>query len=166
MSTSTESASLLSLAEGILEKTKELTTRLEADGLTAPTFSPLSSWPPATPDYRELQGSLRTMLGDLQRLVDGPALFYRHFVMRNSERAAFQIALDFDLFAQVPAEGDISLEDLARRAGLDIDRTRRVVRLLITYRFFEERVPGFVSHNSFSLALNQDEEMRAFVHFS
>lgn len=85
--------------------------------------------------------------------------------MLGYDLAAFQIALDFDFFALVPAEGEISLEELVNKAGLDRDRTSRVVRLLITHRFFQEHKPGFISHNSFFIAL-QDEELRALVHYS
>ncbi|RYP57290.1 hypothetical protein DL769_009576 [Monosporascus sp. CRB-8-3] len=162
----TENVSILGLAENILEKTKEITKYLQANDLAAPTFSTKSSSPPGGADYRELQGSLRTLLEDLQRLVDGPTLFYRHFLMRGYEIAAFQIALDFDFFTLVPAEGEILIEELARKAGLDNDRTGRVVRLLITHRFFQERRPGYFSHNSFSLALQQDDEIRSMVHYS
>jgi len=44
----------------------------------------------------------------------------------------FQLALDFEFFSLVPTEGDISLEDLASKAGLDQDRTNHDIRMLIT----------------------------------
>ena len=44
--------------------------------------------------------------------------------------------------------------------------TARVMRLLITQRFFAEPKPGFFSHNSFSVALQRDEDMRAMVQLS
>lgn len=165
MSANTEGASILALAETILEQTKGVTKHLQANDLAAPTFSPKTKSPSNTPHYLALQSSLRTSLEDLQRLVDGPTKIYRSFFMLGYDLAAFQIALDFDFFALVPAEGDISLKELANRAGLDRDRTSRVVRLLVTHRFFEEHKHGFISHNSFSIAL-QDEELRALVHYS
>lgn len=166
MSDTAENVSILALAEGILSKTKEITAYLQSNNLPASTFSPSSASPTNKADYRELQGSLRTLLEDLQRLVDGPALFYRHFLMQGYEIAAFQIALDFDFFTLIPAEGEISVEELAKKAGLDTDRTGRVVRLLITHRFFQERRKGYFSHNSFSYALQQDDEVRSMVHYS
>ncbi|VBB79779.1 Putative O-methyltransferase [Podospora comata] len=166
MSDTAENVSILALAEGILSKTKEITAYLQSNNLPASTFSPSSASPPNKADYRELQGSLRTLLEDLQRLVDGPALFYRHFLMRGYEIAAFQIALDFDFFTLIPAEGEISVEELAKKAGLDTDKTGRVVRLLITHRFFQERKKGYFSHNLFSFALQQDDEVRSMVHYS
>lgn len=165
MSLRTDNPSILGLAEDILEKAKNITKYLQANDLAAPTFSSGASSPPSNAEFRQLQGGLRDCLEDLQRLVDGPTLFYRHFLMRGYELAAFQVALDFDFFTAVPAKGEISLDELARNVGLDQDRTSRLIRLLITHRFFQEHKPGYVSHNSFSAAL-LDEEVRAMVHYS
>ena len=166
MSSDTENASILRLAESILENTKEITSYLQSSNIALPTFSPSSEELPSTPDFQKLQSSLRTQLEDLQLLVDGPPRFYRHFLMQGYEIAAVQIALDFGFFTLVPGEGSISVEDLAHNAGLDPDRTGRVMRLLITHRFFQESRPGFFSHNSFSIALQGDDEMRSMVHYS
>ncbi|KAI1407921.1 S-adenosyl-L-methionine-dependent methyltransferase [Hypoxylon sp. FL1857] len=165
MSNTMETPSILGLAESILNKAKEISNYIEIKNATPPSFSANSSFPPDTAEYRELQGGLRTSLEDLQRLVDGPARFYRHWLMHGYEMAAFQVALDFDFFTLVPEDGEISLEELADKAGLDRDRTSRILRFLITYRFFQEARRGFISHNSFSFAL-RDDELRAMVHYS
>ena len=166
MSSDTDELSIIRLAEGILQNTREVTRYLQVSGVALPTFSPTAEKLPTTADFQKLQARLRTQLEDLKLLVDGPPTFYRHFLMRGYEIAAFQIALDFEFFTLVPAEGDIGLEDLARKAGLDQDRTGRVLRLLITHHFFQESRPGFFSHNSFSIALQKDDEMRPMVHYS
>lgn len=166
MPSDTQETSILLLAESILENTKKVTKYLQASCVALPTFSPTAEELPNTPDFQKLQACLRTQLEDLQLLIDGPPTFYRHFLMRGYEIAAFQIALDFGLFTLVPAEDDIELEDLAGKAGLDQDRTGRIMRLLITHHFFQESRPGFFSHNSFSIALQKDEEMRSMVHYS
>ncbi|KAH8653814.1 S-adenosyl-L-methionine-dependent methyltransferase [Xylariales sp. PMI_506] len=160
-----EQISILGLAEQILQKSQEITKYLQANNVAAPTFSPTTADVPQTTEYRELQDSLKTCLEDLQRLTEGPQRFYRHFLMRGYELGAFQIALDFDFFTLVPASGDIALQELSSQSGLDLDRTGRVMRLLITHRFFEERKPGFFSHNSFSIAL-LDSEIKSVVHYS
>ena len=166
MSSDTQETSILRLAESILEDTKKVTKYLQVSNVALPTFSPTAEELPKTSDFQKLQARLRTHLEDLQLLIDGPPTFYRHFLMRGYEIAAFQIALDFGFFALVPAEGDIGLEDLAGKAGLDQDRTGRIIRLLITHNFFQERRPGFFSHNSFSIALQKDDEIRSMVHYS
>lgn len=166
MSSGSENTSILRLAESILENTQEVTKYLQVSGIALPDFSPSAEELPTTPDFQKLQARLRTQLEDLQLLIDGPRTFFRHFLMRGYEIAAFQIALDFGFFTLVPSEGDIQLEDLASKAGLDQDRTGRVIRLLITQRFFEESRPGFFSHSSFSIALQKDDEIRSMVHYS
>ena len=166
MSSASENASIVRLAENILENTKEITKYLQSSNVALPTFSPTAEELPSTPDFQKLQTRLRTHLEDLQLLVDGPPRFFRHFLVRGYEIAAFQIALDFGFFTLVPVEGDIFVEDLANKAGLDQDRTGRIMRLLITHRFFQESKPEFFSHNSFSIALQRDDEMRSMVHYS
>ena len=166
MSSGNKDISMIGLAEDILANTREVTRYLQESSISLPTFSPTAEELPTTPAFQKLQARLRAQLEDLQLLVDGPPTFYRHFLMRGYEIGAFQIALDFGFFTLVPSEGDIKLEDLAKQAGLDQDRTGRVMRLLITHRFFEESRRGFFSHNSFSIALNKDDEIRSMVHYS
>jgi len=166
MSSDNENASILQLAESILENTKEVTKYLQLSQVPLPTFQPTAEALPTTPDFQKLQARLRTQLEDLQLLIDGPPRFYRQFLMRGYEIGAFQVALDFGFFTLVPGEGEISVEDLANKAGLDQDRAGRIMRLLITHRFFQESRPGFFSHNSFSIALQRDDEIRSMVHYS
>lgn len=73
--------------------------------------------------------------------------------MRGYELTGFQIALDFEFFTYVPADGEISVEEITKKAGLDKYRKGRVVRLLTKQRFFQGCTPGFFSHKSFYLAL-------------
>ncbi|KAI1348227.1 S-adenosyl-L-methionine-dependent methyltransferase [Xylaria sp. FL0043] len=158
--------SLVILAENILEQTKAMSKCFQANNLTMPTFSPRSSQYPTTDDFLQLQSSLRTSLEDLQRLVEGPRKYLRSLTTMGYDIAALQIALDFDFFTLVPPDGDISLVALAEKGGLDLDRTSRVVRLLITHRLFEEKRPGYISHTASSLTLCKDEEMRSTIHYS
>lgn len=161
-----QNLSILALAEDILEQTKGITKYLQANNLTAPTFALNSPDPPETPEYRELHNSLKTSLEDLQRLVDGPRRWLRAFCCTGYDLGALQVALDFQFFTLIPAEGDISLEELAQKVGLDLDRVSRIIHQLMTYRFFHEHSPGFVSHSSTSLVMLQDEELRSVVHYS
>lgn len=166
MGSSSHSVSLVQLAEGILADTKDLINSLSSSGIAPPTFSPTSTVLPTEPEFQQLQTRLKTQLEDLQLLVQGPSKFYRYYLVTGYELAAFQIALDFEFFTLVPTEGDISLEDLAHKAGLDQDRTNRVIRMLITQRIFRETKAGFFAHNAFSIALQRDDEMRSMVHYS
>ncbi|KAI0402315.1 S-adenosyl-L-methionine-dependent methyltransferase [Xylaria palmicola] len=156
----------LELAEDILQQTKHIVKYLEEHHLGQPTFSADSPLVPDTSEYQALHNSIKTSLEDLQRLVDGPNKFLRTFCCTGYDLGALQIALDFGFFTHVPATGAIRYEDLARLAGLDVDRVSRVARQLLTYRIFAEDTSGHLSHNSTSIALRNDEEMRSVVHYS
>ncbi|CRG92722.1 Demethylsterigmatocystin 6-O-methyltransferase [Talaromyces islandicus] len=158
--------SILSLAQNILELTQDLTKYLQANNLVAPTFSLDSQDPPDTPEYRAIHATLRTSLEDLSRLIDGPRKWLRAFCCTGYDLGALNVALDFEFFQLVPAHGEITLDELATKAGLDVDRTGRIVRQLMTYRFFEELRPRVISHSSTSLLVQQDEELRSVVHYS
>ncbi|KAK8064662.1 Sterigmatocystin 8-O-methyltransferase [Apiospora phragmitis] len=97
--------------------------------------------------------------------------------MRGYELAAFQVAHDSGFFMLIPVEGKTSLEELAKQASKD--RTERIIRILITYHFFAERRPGFVSTAPYPLlpsmkrcslavdgALRFDEMVKAAVETS
>lgn len=158
--------SILGLAQGILELSQDMTKYFQANNLVAPIFALDSQDPPDTPEYRRLHAALKTSLEDLQRLIDGPKKWLRVFCATGYDLGALQVALDFEFFQLVPARGEITLDNLAAQAGLDVDRTARVVRQLRTYRIFEELKPTVISHSSTSLAMQQDEELRAVVHYS
>ena len=157
---------LLTLADKIVRQTQSITEYLQANHYAAPTFAAGSSEPPETPEYQALHSSLKTSLEDLQRLVDGPRKHLRTFCCLGYDLAAYQVALEFDFFNLVPADGEILLEDLAQKAGLDVDRVSRVMRMLITHRFFQENRPGVISHTSSSYILCKDEELRCAVHYT
>ncbi|KAL9633239.1 MAG: hypothetical protein Q9204_003480 [Flavoplaca sp. TL-2023a] len=160
------SSSILALAQNILDNTQDITVYLQANNLTAPTFALDSQDPPDTPEYRRLHATLKTSLEDLSRLIDGPRKWLRAFCCTGYDLGALQVALDFEFFLLIPAHGELTIEDLAKKSGLDVDRTGRIVRQLMTYRFFEELRPRVISHSSTSLLMQQDEELRSVVHYS
>ncbi|KAL8879219.1 MAG: hypothetical protein Q9198_003128 [Flavoplaca austrocitrina] len=160
------SSSILALAQNILNNTQDMTVYLQANNFTAPTFALDSQDPPDTPEYRQLHATLKTSLEDLSRLIDGPRKWLRAFCCTGYDLGALQVALDFEFFQLVPANGELTVEDLAKKSGLDVDRTGRIVRQLMTSRFFEELRPRVISHSSTSLLMQQDEELRSIVHYS
>ncbi|CAL8577343.1 hypothetical protein XPA_003174 [Xanthoria parietina] len=160
------SSSILALAQNILDNTQDMTVYLQANNLTAPTFALDSQDPPDTPEYRRLHATLKTSLEDLSRLIDGPRKWLRAFCCTGYDLGALQVALDFEFFQLIPAHGELTVDDLAKKSGLDVDRTGRIVRQLMTYRLFEELRPKVISHSSTSLLMQQDEELRSVVHYS
>ncbi|KAF5496807.1 O-methyltransferase sol2 [Colletotrichum siamense] len=157
---------LLALAEDIVQQTQRIVKYLNSNNLEQPTFASDDATRPETLDYAKLQGELKRSLEDLQYLVEGPKRHFRNLACQGYELAAISVALDFDFFSIVPAEGKISLEELADRAGVDLDRTTRIVRLLATESIFREPTPGYVAHNPSSYLLHKDEEIRATLHYT
>lgn len=160
----TPSTSILGLGKNILQVTQDMTKYLQANKLVAPTFALDSRDPPEIAEYRGLHAELKTSLEDLQRLIDGPRRWLRYFCCSCYDLGALSIACDFNFFQLVPAQAEITLEELAKKAGLDQDRTARIIRQLMTYRMFEELRPKAFSHSSTSLTMHQDPELHAVVH--
>ncbi|CEJ86575.1 Putative O-methyltransferase [[Torrubiella] hemipterigena] len=157
---------LLALANDIRDKTRAITDYLEANSLTEPTFSTESVARPETLDYARLQGDLQRAVEDLQYLVEGPKRHLRALCCQGYELAAIQVALEFNFFELVPSSGQISFQELSKLAGVDLDRTSRIVRLLLTESVFKEPTPGHVSHNQTSYLLHTDQEIRSTVHYT
>lgn len=156
---------ILSLARDILRRTEEITKYLESNDLPTPTFALESSGPPDTKEYQALYDGLKTSLEEILLLVDGPKRFWRQVCCLSYDLGGLQIALDFEFFTLVPANGSISIKDLAKKAGIHEDRAGRVLRQLITYGVFVERQAGVISHSPSSLIM-QDDEFRSMVHYS
>jgi hypothetical protein len=134
--------SLLSLAESILATTQSIVKHLKKTHQEQPNFLPSSPSAPVTTEYEALRSHLNTQALDLLRLVNGPKAEYRTLGTRHYDLAAHQIAFEFDYYGLVPLPGDgdgkIELQDLARKAKMDVDRTLRTMRFLCTQRIFRE----------------------------
>ena len=159
-------ANLLALADDVVKHTQAVAEYLRANNQPQPTFATDSIARPDTAEYVQLRSSLRQSLENLQYLVEGPKSHFRSLVCQGYELAAIQVALDFNFFTIVPTEGQISLEELSKKAGVDLDRTSRIVRLLATEFIFREPTPGYVAHNPSSYLLHVDEDVRATLHYT
>jgi hypothetical protein len=157
---------LLGLAQKITQRTQAITDYLVANKYAQPTFAPDCINRPETIEYAKLHGDLKRTLEDLQYLVEGPKRHFRALCCQGYELAAIQVALDFNFFSIVPAQGQISLEDLAKEAGVDLDRTSRIVRLLITEFLLREPTHGYIAHSPSSYLLHSDEEIRSTLHYT
>ncbi|CAI7591018.1 unnamed protein product [Penicillium glandicola] len=157
---------LLSLAEDITQKTKDITEYLQANGYPQPTLPADYVGYPETVEYIGLYGKLKSSLDDLLYLVQGPKRHLWDLCYQVYESAAIQVALEFNFFEIVPLESQISIEALAEQAGVDIDRTRRIVRLLVTKFIFQEPTPGYIEHNASSYLLHVDGEIRSTLQYT
>jgi hypothetical protein len=166
VSKATDKSDLLSLADDVVRQTQAIAEYLRANNYAQPTLAPESVDRPETLDYAKLHSGLKQSLEDLQYLVEGPKRHFRALCCQGYELAAIQVALDFNFFTIVPPEGQISFEELATQAGINLDRTRRIIRLLATEFLFREPTPGYVAHNTSSYLLHKDEEIRSTVHYT
>ena len=153
-----DSPSISSLASQISDLSARITSYLSASSEPNPTFGPGSVAVPKTAEYESLRATLNDAALDLVRLVNGPENTLRSLFFSHYDLAALQVALGRGFFNHVPLPGvsqgldtngtvngkgnpSASIEEIAERAGMDPDRTARVMRLLATHRIFQQ-VPG------------------------
>lgn len=160
------STDILALALDIVDKAASIKTLIATEGLPAPDFSPDSTDLPDTPEHAALRSRLVAAIDDLRLLVVGPRRSMRALIGFSNDLAALQVAFEFGFFTIVPetAEG-ITLEDVAQKAGIDVGRTRQVLRLLCTHRIFKEVSEGRFVHTASSAAFRRDENLRCAGHF-
>lgn len=172
--TSTNDTSILSLANQIYRLSLQTSSYLSSSGKPEPSFGSLSTSVPETPEYETLRASLNDAALDLLRLINGPKNTLRSIFFTHYDLAALQVALDFQFFQHVPllldekvetgqAVSGASVAEIAEKAGIDEDRTARVLRLLSTQRIFEEveGQEGRFRHTANSALFARDEEWNA-----
>lgn len=59
----------------------------------------------------------------------------------------------------------MSLEEIASAAGMDADRTRRIMKLLASQRCFFEPHEGMFEHTALSAFIAQENDIRAAMAF-
>jgi hypothetical protein len=128
----------LQLATSILSSTTSLVDHLSSLTHSLPSFSPSSSLPPTTKEYDALRVAINNSALDLLRLVNGPAISFRTQFCTHYDLAAYQIALEFDFFTHVPLDGPLSTIDLAKKAGIEVDKVSRTMKFMATQRVFKE----------------------------
>jgi hypothetical protein len=161
--------SIGALAQRVASLSSQICSYLTLHSFSEPNFAADGGSVPETPDYEALRAPLNDAALDLLRLVNGPKHTLRKLVFSHYDLAALQIALDRRLFDHVPlpstaAPADsvykASVAEIAQKAGMDEDRTGRVMKMLATHRIFEE-VEGereSFTHTANSAFLARDDE--------
>ena len=157
-------SSLLRLAEEIHGKTYKIVKHLREHSQDEPTFAPDS--PVLTSDietahYESLKNAVNEAANDLLLLINGPKAFLRTFLCTHYELAAYQTAIEYRFFENVPTSGSIHVSKLAETVGMDVDRTGRFLRMLTTHRVFEEVEEDRFAHTAASVALAKDQEVNS-----
>lgn len=143
------------LAKQVSDLSSQITSYLQSTSQPEPNFSPSSYTVPDSLEYEALRAPLNDAALDLLRLINGPKSSLRSYFLSHYDIAALQIALDRGFFKHVPlpatkteqnglqngngiAKEGISVKEIAEKAGMDADRTARILRLLATHRIFEQ----------------------------
>ncbi|KAF2728854.1 putative O-methyltransferase [Polyplosphaeria fusca] len=170
-----EDISILALARCISSLSSQICSYLTSNSFSEPKFTPNTGSVPETPEYEALRAPLNDAALDLLRLVNGPKNTLQKLFFTQFDLAAFQIALDRRFFDYVPLSsgtfgngaGKASVVEIAQKAGMDVDRTGRVLKMLATHRIFAE-VEGeceSFTHTASSALLAQDTDLYAAAHW-
>ncbi|KAH8727769.1 O-methyltransferase-domain-containing protein [Phaeosphaeriaceae sp. PMI808] len=149
-----QDVSIATLAQRISALSSQITSYYSANSLPSPNFTPNAPATPETPEYEALRGPLNDAALDLLRLVNGPKNTLQQLFFSQYDIAAMQVALDKRFFESVPLPSEASkdadslqssdkspkasVEDIAKKANMDVNRTSRVLKMLATHRIFAE----------------------------
>ncbi|KAF1948504.1 O-methyltransferas-like protein [Byssothecium circinans] len=156
-----QQSELLKLAQQVNQLTSSLVSHLSEINAPEPNFSATSPEIPYTDTYKDIRGKLNDAAQDLLLLVNGPRIEACRFACSHNDLGAFQFAFEFDLIHKIPQEGTISLSELASQTGVDEDRLGRILRLLISRRYFAEPEPNHFTQSSLTIVYAQDENIKA-----
>ncbi|GIK07514.1 hypothetical protein Aspvir_003180 [Aspergillus viridinutans] len=98
---------------------------------------------------------------ELISLTASPRSVVRTLQLTHYDLVAYQVALEFDLFTAIPADGELSLAQVAEKAGIDEDRVARVLRLLALHGMFQETQEDTFAHTPLSRFIAENESVRA-----
>lgn len=181
-STTAEVPSIASLSKQISDLSGQILSFLSSSSQPEPNFSDSTPVVPKTAEYEALRAPLNDAALDLLRLINGPKFSLRSFWCSQYDLGALQVALDRGFFDHVPlsapATNDESLvsrneivnagasvKQIAEKAGMDEDRTARILRLLASLRIFQQ-VPGEserFQHTAASASIARDKDFHALV---
>ncbi|KAF2259438.1 S-adenosyl-L-methionine-dependent methyltransferase [Lojkania enalia] len=154
---------LLRLSQTVLQATSAIVRHLQETNQEEPSFHQNS---PVIQNDDTIEAT-RILLNDaahsLLRLVNGPVNEFRSFFMTQYDLAAYQVALEFELFRNVPLNGKINLSELAQKAGIDKDRCGRVVKHLATQHVFNEIQSDIFEHSATSALIARDPSIEALL---
>jgi hypothetical protein len=156
---SSQPSRIAALANSISKNTAKIDEYYQANKLPSPSFDPLGTQPDIQlPE--EIQRSKTAVLdatAELHDLITGP----RGLVSNSGYIPLIKFAMSrfihrFNLVRKVPADGEISYDDLATSVGINASTLRQLLRAAMTFHLFQEKRPGYVSHSSVTQLLLDD----------
>lgn len=156
---------ILDKARETLRKAEALVKYLETNNLEEPNFTASSPPHPPAEEYIGIADQLTDAANDLILLARGPIEWMRVRLSVHQDLAAWQVALHFKYFDVVPLDKTISLQDIAKGAGMDVDRTRRLLKMLATQGCFKEVEDDVYEHTALSAFIRREKEMATCIEF-
>ncbi|KAI0483731.1 putative O-methyltransferase [Xylaria cf. heliscus] len=156
---------VLEKAREALRQAEKLVEYLEKNGYEEPNFTSTSPPHPENHEYDIIRTDLTQAAQDLTLLANGPLQWIRIFCCCHHDLSAWQVALRFKYFTLVPLDRPISTKDLAAKAGMDEDRTRRIMKFLTTQRCFQELNDDTFEHTSLSAYIARNKDIEACFAF-
>lgn len=160
---------LSELAEEISRNTSIIVEHLKSAGLPQPSFDADGPSHPIPETYEALSTARHALIEAskaLHTLAVGPSETTRLFYFKDIYFVGtMQVLCHFNVPQQVPLYGEISMEELSAKTGLDKGLLARFLRLATANYYFTEPRRGFVAHTAWSKTLATDPKMRACVWF-
>jgi hypothetical protein len=151
----------LFLAEKIHSLTQSIIKHWDATSQTEPTFDVDAPEIANSATYETLTDDLNEAAHDLLLLVNGPKAFIRNLQLSHFELVAYQVALDFNFFDNVPLQGSIHVSELAGLVKVEADIVARVMRVLVLQKVFKEISQDLFGHTASSGLLAKNPSLQA-----
>ena len=158
--------SLTDLAAQIQDNTATIQAFLSENSIPAPSFDAnafpffpgtgpagLDPFPAPPAAVLEARANLRQACETLFQLTTSPAELVVPYVCSYHSTACAQYMYHFKVPEAVPVDGSITYRELAAKTGTPEPQLKRLMRQMMTHRYFCEPVPNSVAHTAGSKLL-------------
>ncbi|KAL4952517.1 S-adenosyl-L-methionine-dependent methyltransferase [Aspergillus filifer] len=160
-----QTPSINALATQISLSASQITNFLNLNNIPHPTFTPDA--PPSFPSApNDILHARQTLLESAQSLIDlltGPAEHLRWLACRHHDMSSLRWIYHFDIARHIPLDSAISYTELARKANVNEDILKRMLRHAMTNRLFVELIPNYVAHSASSALLLKSQALKDWV---
>ncbi|KJK77200.1 hypothetical protein H634G_07507 [Metarhizium anisopliae BRIP 53293] len=159
MNAPSKNSLILQKARETLRQSEALVDYLETHGIDVPNFTAFSPAYLADKKYDDICTDLSQIAKDLILLSQGPMRWLRIFFCSHHDLGAWQAALRFGYITIVPLNRPIMIQDIASASRMDVDRTRRIMKLLASQRCFQEVKEDVYEHTAMSAVIAQERNI-------
>lgn len=163
-----DSTSMLSLAEKILQQVSGLEDHLKRNFIAEPCLAVGASTPLWSSHSDEIRSARSTIFGltkKLNKLIGGPHEFLHEYISSNWEHGALYTLLEFDILEKIPLDGQAHVSLLASQSDLPERKLLSILRLISCEGILDEVSEGEFGHTAISEELVKDEKFKAFIGF-